>query len=120
MASPETYTIFHNPKCSKSREAKAMLEHHGVPFLVVHYLEDPLSTDDLRDVMRKLGIADPRAMMRTGEPLYRELGCEQMDRGALLRAMVEHRILIERPIVTRSERAVIGRPTERVEELIES
>ncbi len=118
MSTPGT-CLYHNPSCSKSRAVKAILEERGIPFDVVHYLEDPLTEDDLRSVMTKLQITDPREMMRTKESVYGEIGCDELQGDDLVRAMVANRILIERPILVRGDRAVIGRPPERVEELLE-
>ena len=117
MSTPDTY-LYHNPRCSKSRAAKAILEERGVGFEVVHYLEDPLTEDDVRSVMQKLRITDPRQLMRTKESVYGEIGCDELQGDDLVRAMVAHRILIERPILVRGDRAVIGRPPEKVVELL--
>jgi arsenate reductase len=111
--------LYHNPRCSKSRAVKAILEERGIPFQVVHYLEDPLTEEDLSEVMTKLQISDPRGMMRTKESVYGEIGCDELQGDDLVRAMIQNRILIERPILVRGERAVIGRPPERVEELLD-
>lgn len=82
-----------------------------------HYLEQAPSRLDVERVMRLLGIDDPRAMMRTGEEVYAELGLADADRDSLIDAMVAYPILIERPIVIRGERAVVARPPERLLEL---
>jgi len=111
--------LYHNPNCSKSRAVQAILEERGIPFEVVHYLEDPLTEDDLQSVMAKLQITDPRKMMRIKESVYGEIGCDELQGDDLVRAMVQNRILIERPILVRGDRAVIGRPPEAVEELLE-
>jgi arsenate reductase len=78
----------------------------------VHYLDDPPSPQELERVLALLGTADPRAMMRTAEPLYHELGLADASDAALLDAMAEHPVLIERPIVIRGDRAVVARPPE--------
>ena len=83
------------------------------------YLEDTPTRAEIERVMGLLGIDDPRLMMRTGEEEYGALGLASADRDRLLDAMVEHPILIERPIVIVGERAVIGRPPERVLELLD-
>jgi arsenate reductase len=111
-------TVFFNPSCSKCRIARDLLDERGVDAHYVRYLEESPSRDELVRVMGLLGIDDPRAMMRTGESVYRELGLAGADRDALLDAMVEHPILIERPIVIRGDRAVIARPPEKLLDLL--
>ncbi len=118
MSTQDTY-LYHNPKCSKSRAVKAILEERGVSFQVVHYLEDPLTEDDVWSLMQKLGTKDPRHMMRTAGREFGEIGCDELQGEDLVKAMVAHRILIERPILVRGDRAVIGRPPDKVEELLE-
>lgn len=110
-------TIWHNPRCSKSRGALSMLAERGVEPSVVRYLDTAPSRAELEDVLRKLGTDDPRAITRTGEAAYRELGLRTADRDTLLDALAAHPALIERPIVIRGDRAVVGRPPERVAEL---
>ena len=112
--------LYHNPNCSKSRAVKAMLEERGIPFEVVHYLDDPLTEDDLQSLLAKLQITDPRQLMRIKESVYGEIGCDELQGDDLIRAMVQNRILIERPILVRGDKAVIGRSADRVEELLES
>ena len=85
----------------------------------VRYLEQGPTRARLDQILNMLGSDDPRTMMRTGEPIYRKLGLASAGREELLDAMVAHPILIERPIITRGNRAVIGRPPERVLELID-
>ena len=111
-------TVWHNARCSKSRGACALLDEQGVSPKIVRYLDEPPSRAEIERVMGLLGTDDPRAMMRTGEPLYRELGLATADRDALLDAMAAHPILIERPIVIRGDSAVIARPPERLLELL--
>jgi arsenate reductase len=112
-------TIFHNPRCSKSRAALALLEERGVEAEVVEYLKDSPSRADLERVICLLDIDDPRAMMRTAEDAYRQLDLAGASRDQLLDAMVANPILIERPIVVRGDRAVIGRPTDKVLDLLD-
>jgi arsenate reductase len=119
--SEESCTVWFNPGCSKCRGARELLEERGVDATYVRYLEDAPPRAELERVMRLLGIDDPRAMMRTGEPVYAELGLDAVDdRDRLLDAMVEHPILIERPIVVVGDRAVIARPPELVLKLLGS
>jgi arsenate reductase len=112
-------TIWHNPKCSKSRATLALLRERGHEPHVVRYLDDVTGEGDLKRVLELLGF-EPRALMRTKETVYSELGlADVQDDEALIRAMVEHPILIERPIVIRGDRAAIGRPPENVLAVLE-
>ncbi len=112
-----TLTIYHNPRCSKSRATLALLQAHGAAYEVVEYLEHPPSAARLRELLDKLGL-EPRDLMRRKEAPYQELGLAQADDEALINAMVEHPILIERPIVEAADRAILGRPPENVLELL--
>jgi arsenate reductase (glutaredoxin) len=118
VGDPGDVTIWHNPRCSKSRGALALLGELGVEHSVVRYLETAPTRAQLEDVLRRLGTDDPRTIVRTGEPVYRELGLATADRDALLDALAAHPVLIERPIVIVGDRAVVGRPPERVRELL--
>ena len=111
-------TVWHNARCSKSRGACALLDERAVDATVVRYLDEPPSRAEIQRVMTLLDISDPRQMMRTNEPVYRELGLADADADALLDAMAPHPILIERPIVMRGDQAVIARPPERLLELL--
>lgn len=108
-------TIFHNPRCSKSRQALALLEAHGISPDVVPYLDAPPDAATLRDILRKLGMP-ARALLRRGENEYTALGLDNpaLDEASLVDAMCRHPRLIERPIVIRGQRAVLGRPPENV------
>ena len=106
--------VFFNPSCSKCRGAKELLEGRGQDATYVRYLEDRPSRDDLVALVRMLGIASPRDMMRTNEAIYRELDLAKADDDRLFDAMVEHPFLIERPIVIRGDLAVIARPPEKL------
>ncbi len=110
--------IYFNPSCSKCRSALALLEEHGIVADVVRYLDTAPTRVDLERLMGLLGTTDPRAMMRTGEPVYAELHLEDATRDELLDAMSAHPILLERPIFVNGDRAVVGRPPERVLELL--
>ncbi|MEO6822385.1 MAG: arsenate reductase (glutaredoxin) [Candidatus Nanopelagicales bacterium] len=112
-------TVWFNPRCSKCVGAEELLAARGVPAHKVHYLDNPPSRTELEHVLALLGTADPRAMMRTGESLYRELGLAAATDAELLDAMAEHPILIERPIVIRGDRAVVARPPELLLGLLE-
>ena len=114
-----TVTIYHNPRCSKSRQTMALLEEQGVTPDVVLYLETPPSADMLGKLLEHLGM-EPRDLMRKGEEPYKTLNLADpaKSRDALIAAMVAHPILIERPIVTNGERAALGRPPEQVLEIL--
>lgn len=107
--------IYHNPKCSKSREALALLRARGVDPKVVLYLETPPDVEALDRILKLLKM-EPQALMRKKEEEYRTLGIEGRPRGReeLIRIMVKHPILIERPIVVKGDRAALGRPPEEV------
>jgi arsenate reductase len=107
-------TVWFNPNCSKCRTVQGLLAEKGVDADYVRYLEQTPSRAEIEAVLRMLGTDDPRAIMRTGEAVYKDLGLGAADRNALLDAMVANPILIERPIVIRGDRAVVGRPPENV------
>ncbi|HEX5710103.1 MAG TPA: arsenate reductase (glutaredoxin) [Sulfuricurvum sp.] len=110
--------IWHNPKCSKSREALKLLEEKGQPFETVKYLETVPSREEIVTLLGMLGIG-ARELMRTKEDLYKELGLAGMrDEAMLIDALVEHPKLIERPIVIDGNKAIIGRPVEKVIEFL--
>ncbi len=112
--------LWHNPRCSKSRQALKLLQEKGVELEVVKYLEAPPSADELDRVLRWLDMT-PRDLMRKQEPPYKALHLDDptLSREALIQAMVAHPILIERPVFIVGERAVVGRPPERVLELVD-
>lgn len=110
--------IWHNPRCSKSRQTLALLEQHGENVTVRRYLEDAPHEAELRAVLNALDVA-PIAIMRKGEKVFKELGLSaDMPDDALIAAMLEHPILIERPIVLKNARARIGRPPESVLDIL--
>ena len=111
--------IWHNPRCSKSRQGLAFLGEHGIEPRIVRYLEDPPDEAELERVLDLLGMK-PRQLMRRKEKIYRQLGLddENLSRNRLIRAMVENPKLIERPVVIAGDRAVLGRPPEAVLEII--
>lgn len=112
--------IYHNPKCSKSRETLALLESQGVTPQVIKYLETSPSVVDLKRLYQQLGLSDVRAMMRCKEELYKELhlGDSQRSDDELFAAMAEYPKLIERPIVVCNGQARHGRPPEQVLEIL--
>lgn len=104
--------IYHNPRCSKSRQALAILTEAGAAFDVVEYLQTGLSLDEVTQLQAKSGL-EARAMMRKGEAIYKELGLkDEANEANLLAAMVAHPILLERPLVVADDKAVICRPPE--------
>jgi arsenate reductase len=113
--STEPITLYHNPDCSKSRTALALLRQHGVEPEIVEYLQHPPDAACLDRLLVRLGL-QPRQLMRQQESEYSELGLDrpELSRAELIRAMVTHPTLIERPIAVRGERACVGRPPENV------
>lgn len=115
----EKITIWHNPRCSKSRNALTLLEEKGIDAEVVKYLETPPSKEELKAVLDMLGIS-ARELMRTKEEIYRELNLKEVtDEAKLIEAMAEHPKLIERPIVIKEGKAAIGRPIENIIDLLD-
>ena len=108
-------TIYHNPRCSKSRQALQLLRKRGIEPEIVEYLKTPPSADEMETVLAKLGL-EPRALMRTKEAAYREAGMADvvLSRRQLIDLMVANPIVIERPIVVSGARAALGRPPESV------
>jgi arsenate reductase len=107
-------TIWHNPKCAKSREAVALFTEKNQEIEVVKYLETTPNRAEIVTLLGKLGIS-ARALMRTKEDIYKELGLAKVeDENALIDTLVQHPKLIERPILIRGNQAVIGRPIEKV------
>lgn len=107
--------IWHNPRCSKSRQTLALLDAHGAPYRIVKYLEDTPSAPEIKSILSQLGFKTPQDMMRKGEAVYKDMGLKDVDSSdVLVDAMVENPILIERPIVSNGRKAVIGRPPEAV------
>ena len=112
-------TLLHNPRCSKSREALALLRARGLEPRVVEYLKTPPSAEELDRLLTLLGL-EPREAMRRGEAAWQELelGTRTRTRSELVELLAEHPVLLERPILVAGDRAVIGRPPERVLELL--
>ncbi len=112
-------TIYHNPRCSKSRATLALLTERGIEPRIVEYLDTPPTAAELRDLLAKLGLR-ARDLVRSKEPEF-AAGGQSLDapEEELVRLMMRHPILIERPIVVVGDRARIGRPPERVLELLE-
>ncbi len=111
-------TLWHNPRCSKSRNAAALLEEKGIEAEVIKYLDTPPTKEELKIVLSQLGIS-ARELMRTKEEIYKELNLNALDDDEkLIEAMVANPKLIERPIVIKDGKAVIGRPIENIIELL--
>ncbi len=115
---PGELTLLHNPRCSKSRGAKTLLEARDIEFQERLYLDDPLTRDELQELARRLG-RPARDWVRRGEAAYKEakLNADTSD-DAILEAMAGSPTLIERPILIAKDRAIVGRPPERVLELV--
>ena len=107
-------TIYHNPRCSKSRQGLALLQESGKSFDVVKYLETPFTKATLAEILNKLDIP-PIALVRTNESIWKtEYKGKSLSDGEIIEAMVKHPKLIERPIVVHGDKAVIGRPPEQI------
>ena len=112
-------TIYHNPRCSKSRQTLELLRGRGIEPLIVEYLKEPPDARRLDGILTRLDL-EPRDLMRKKEAPYRELGLDDpgLSRAALIQAMAENPILIERPIVVTGNKAAIGRPPEAVLDIL--
>ncbi|KJK19670.1 arsenate reductase (glutaredoxin) [Pseudomonas sp. 2(2015)] len=112
-------TLYHNPRCSKSRGALELLEARGLAPTVVRYLETPPTAGELKALLGKLGIS-ARQLLRSGEDEYKTLNLADasLSEAQLIEAMVQHPKLIERPILIAGDKAVIGRPPEKVLEIL--
>lgn len=116
-AQSDDVLLLHNPACSKSRATHALLRERGIAFRERRYLDDPLSVDELRELVRRLDAADVAGLrwVRTGEPAWRASGLDAsapLER--VLATVAAHPELLERPVVVRAERAALGRPPESV------
>lgn len=109
--------IWHNPRCSKSRQTLALLEERGLSPRIVRYLDTPPTTEQLQQVLQQLKL-EPSQLARKGEALWKELGLDDASEAQILAAMAEHPRLIERPVVINGERAALGRPPEQVKEIL--
>jgi len=113
-----TLTFYHNTKCSKSRTALAMLEERGLKPRIVEYLKTPLSAQELASLIAKLGMP-AQQLVRKGEEIYKSrYAGRSLTDAEWIQAMAEHPILIERPILVKGAKAVIGRPPENVTKLL--
>lgn len=110
--------IYHNNRCSKSRSAVCVLEESGKPFETINYLQQTPTTADLKSILKKLGIK-PQDLIRVGETIYKEnYKGKNLSDDEWVAVMVENPILIERPIIINGDKAVIGRPAEKVLEIL--
>ncbi len=113
-------TIWHNPRCSKSREALNILEENGCEKDIVKYLEVNPSKEDIKKTLHMLKMT-PRELMRTKEDIYKELNLQdELSEDKLIDAMVKNSILIERPVIFKNNKAIIGRPTSIISEFLNS
>lgn len=112
-------TIYEKPTCTKCREMDKLLRERGVSFEKVNYYIEPLTRRKLTELLRKMNLK-PRDLLRKSEPIYKELGLaeDKFSDSELIALMIEHPDLLQRPIVERGDRAVLGRPTENVKELL--
>ena len=111
-------TILHNPRCSKSRQTLALVEEQGAELTVREYLKEPLSADELRQLIAALGVT-PIELVRTKEEEFKLAGLtKESSSDALIAAMVEYPKLMERPVVINGDKARIGRPPEQVLEIL--
>lgn len=113
-----SWTIYHNPRCTKSRQALQRLQQEGIAPKVVEYLKEVPTERELEMLVMKLGIK-PEALLRKGEAIYKsKYKGLQLNDHEWIRVMHEHPVLIERPIIVKDHKAVIGRPTENIEDLM--
>jgi len=115
----DTITVYEKPTCTKCREMDRFLRESGVDFSKVNYYLEPLSKKKLKELIGKMKIT-PRDLLRKSEPIYRELGLAkgEFSDDQIISLMAKHPDLIQRPIVERGDRAVLGRPTENVQALL--
>ncbi len=113
-----TITIWHNPRCSKSREALQILQESNSKIEVVKYLQSNPSKKEIQEILRKLDLS-ARELMREKEDIYKELNLKnELDEEKLIEAMVEYPKLIERPVLIKGDKAIIGRPTSKIAEFL--
>src|SRR4029079_18839893 len=119
MPKSDNITVYEKPTCTKCHEMNRFLVDNGFDFSKVNYYLEPLTTEKLSELLDKMKLT-PRDLLRTSEPIYRELGLAKGDftSDEIIELMVKHQDLIQRPIVERGNRAVLGRPTENVKVLL--
>lgn len=112
-------TIWHNPRCSKSREALSIADDNNADTEIFKYLDETPTVDELKDVLKMLGFSSAREWMRTKEDIYKELDLKnESDEEKLLLAMSQNPKLIERPVLIKNNKAIIGRPTSIIAEFL--
>ena len=110
--------IYHNPRCRKSREGLAILEEAGKDFQEIRYLDNPLSPDEIKELLKALGIS-PMELVRKNEAIWKsEYRGKELSDSQIIAALSQHPKLIERPIVLKGNKAVVARPAERISELL--
>lgn len=111
--------IWHNPRCSKSRASLNLLKENNIEPIIVNYLKEPITESELRALLKKLSMS-AKELIRKSEKIYKELDLKnEQDENKLIKAILEHPRLVERPIVIKGNKAVIGRPIENVVDLLE-
>ena len=109
-------TVWHNPRCTKSREAVKMLEESGTEATVVKYLDKEINVEELKKILKMLGFSSAREWMRTTEAVYKELGLKDVtDEEKLIEAMAQNPKLIQRPVIIKGDKAIIARPSSLIE-----
>jgi len=111
--------IWHNPRCSKSREAVTLVEESGSQSEVIKYLDENLTPDIIKNMLQMLGFSSAREWMRTTEAVYKELDLKNItDEDKLIEAMVQNPKLIQRPVIIKGDQAIIGRPSTIIKDFI--
>ena len=114
----EKVIVWHNPRCSKSRNGIKYLDEKGVEYETRRYLDNPPTKEEIAELLKKLGMRATE-LMRTKEKIYKELGLKDVEEEEkLIEAMAEHPKLIERPVVIKGEKAVVARPENRIDEIL--
>jgi len=106
--------IYHNPRCSKSRQTLALLEEHGVSPEIIEYLKNPLAAEEVKQLKAKLGVDSVQDFVRKKEAAYKSNDLAQANDETLIAAIEKNPVLLERPIVVNGDKAVVGRPPENV------
>lgn len=110
--------IYHNPRCRKSRETLELIKKGGVEPEIVEYLKNPLSEEELKDILKKLDMS-ASDLLRKGESIYKEeFKGKELSEEEWVLAMAEYPVLMERPVVVKGEKAILGRPPENVNDLL--
>jgi arsenate reductase len=113
-----TVKIYHNPRCSKSRQTLELIKNSGIEPQIIEYLKNPLIKNEIKDIANNLSLSNPVEMMRTKEAVFKENNLKKADTEALFEAIEEHPILLERPIVITEKGTRICRPPELVKEIL--